>query len=539
MTDPVLTIDGLSVRFPGATAVEDVSLALLPDEVLAVVGESGSGKSVTALAVLGLLPPGATATGSVAFDGQELLGLDEEALRRVRGARIALVFQEPSTALNPVERVGWQIGEVLRAHGVKSRQARAERVGELLGQVGIPPERARDYPHQFSGGQKQRIVLALALAADPDVLIADEPTTALDVTVQAEILALLRELQRGRRLAVLLITHNMGVVADLADRVAVMRDGRVLETQDVRRLFAAPSTEYARELLASVPRLGRQGRAVRPATEAAPVFAVDDLVVDYPGRKAALDRITLAVTPGEVLGLVGESGSGKTTLGRVAVGRLGAASGTVRLFGTDLAGLGRRELRALRKRIGVVHQDPAASLDPRRTVLESITEPLDVHRVGTPATRVARAEELLEQVALGRSYGSRLPRELSGGQRQRVALARALALEPDLLLADEPTSALDVSVQASVLELFAELQEAHGFACLFISHDLAVVNQVADRVAVMRNGQLVESGPTGEVLTRPSSAYTRALVDSVPVPDPDEQRARRLPTVLTSLKNTA
>jgi len=527
----LLQIKDLTVRFPGVTAVRDLALELHRDEVLAVVGESGSGKSVTALAVLGLLPRTAAVSGSIVLDGQELLGLDEERLRRVRGARIALVFQEPSTALNPVERVGWQIGEVLRAHGTASRRERRERAAELLAQVGIPPERARDYPHQFSGGQKQRIVLALALAADPDVLIADEPTTALDVTVQAEILALLRELQRDRELAVLLITHNMGVVADLADRVAVMRSGRVLETQDVHRIFAAPSTPYARRLLASVPQLGVQDPPAldvpASAPKSPPAFAVTDLVVDYPGHPAALDRVTLSVAPGEVLGIVGESGSGKSTLGRVATGRLRPSSGTARLFGTDLAPLRRSDLRALRRRVGVVHQDPAASLDPRRTVLESITEPLDIHRVGTPAERVARAEELLDQVALTRDHGARLPRELSGGQRQRVALARALVLEPALLLADEPTSALDVSVQATVLELFAELQRRHGFACLFISHDLAVVDQVADRVAVLRSGRLLELGPADQVLTRPTSDYTLELLESVPLPDPEAQRARR------------
>ncbi|WP_018653393.1 dipeptide ABC transporter ATP-binding protein [Actinomadura flavalba] len=524
----LLRIGNLGVRFPGTTAVEGVDLELERDEVLAVVGESGSGKSVTALAVMGLLPAGATATGSVTLDGRELLGAPEEELRRVRGARIALVFQEPSTALNPVERVGWQIGEVLRAHGTPRRE-RAARVAELLTSVGIPPERARDYPHRFSGGQKQRIVLALALAVDPDVLIADEPTTALDVTVQAEILALLRDLRRERRLAVLLITHNIGVVADLADRVAVMRDGRVVETQDVRGLFAAPATEYARRLLAAVPRLEAHDRPARPAPAKEPVLAVEDLRVDHPGRPATLDGITLAVAPGEVLGLVGESGSGKTTLGRVAVGRLRPASGTVRLFGQDLPGLSRSELRALRRRVGVVHQDPAASLDPRRTVLESITEPLDVHRIGTPAARASRAHDLLDQVALHRDHARRLPRELSGGQRQRVALARALALEPDLLLADEPTSALDVSVQAAVLDLFTELQERHGFACVFISHDLAVVNQVADRVAVLRGGRLIELGTARDVLTTPSTPYTRTLVDSVPVPDPVAQRSRHAP----------
>ncbi|WP_141014937.1 ABC transporter ATP-binding protein/permease [Nocardioides sambongensis] len=548
VAEPVLQIEHLAISFSHPRpAVEDISVTVRRGEVLALVGESGSGKSMTARAVLGLLPPGARATGSIRYGGTELLGLDEKGLDGIRGSEIAMVFQEPQTALNPVRTIGWQLKEALRAHGVRSRSAVRERSLELLAQVEIPePEkRLGYYPHQLSGGQKQRVVLALALANEPALLLADEPTTALDVTVQAEVLRLLRRIRERTGTSIVLITHNMGVVAEIADRVLVLQAGNVVETGETRALFAAPREPYTRHLLGSVPRLpGRDEADTAPPSGATAVAALpageveppavqfDGVHVRYGSQRRgrsfpAVTGVDLTVAAGEVVGLVGESGSGKTTLGRLAAGLVPLAGGTVRLGGQDLHGGGRSRVRALRRGLAFVHQDPEASLDPRFSIRASIREPLDVHRLGTRQARDARVEELLDAVQLPVSYGDRRPRELSGGQRQRVALARALALEPTLLVADEPTSALDVSVQATVLTLFADLQRELGFACLFISHDLAVVHQVAHRVAVLRAGRLVETGPVAEVFTRPRADYTRRLLDAVPVPDP-ARRGRRV-----------
>ncbi|MBU2695360.1 ABC transporter ATP-binding protein [Pimelobacter sp. 30-1] len=544
---PVLEIEHLAISFAQPRpAVEDVSVALERGEILALVGESGSGKSMTARAVLGLLPPGAQATGSIRYDGEELLGLPEAELDRFRGARIAMVFQEPQTALNPVRTVGWQLREALRAHGLRSRKAARERAIELLRAVEIPePERRLgSYPHQLSGGQKQRVVLALALANEPEVLLADEPTTALDVTVQAEILRLLDRIREQTGTAIVLITHNMGVVAEIADRVVVLQAGNVVEEGETRALFAHPREPYTKTLLASVLRLPEAGTQATPgpsvpaaavivADEVTPAVEFRDVHVHYGSSRRgrafpAISEVSLTVAPGEVLGLVGESGSGKTTLGRLAAGLVPLADGQVLLRGRDVLAAPRSERRNLRRGLAFVHQDPEASLDPRLSVGASIREPLDIHQVGTTDERDARVAELLEAVQLPTSYAGRRPRELSGGQRQRIALARALALEPSLLVADEPTSALDVSVQARVLELFRDLQERLGFACLFISHDLAVVHQVADRVAVLRAGRLVEEGPVSAVFTHPSEDYTRRLLDAVPVPDPSRRRGRRV-----------
>ncbi|WP_418060943.1 dipeptide ABC transporter ATP-binding protein [Pimelobacter simplex] len=543
---PVLEIEHLAISFAQPRpAVEDVSVALERGEILALVGESGSGKSMTARAVLGLLPPGAQATGSIRYDGEELLGLPEAELDRFRGARIAMVFQEPQTALNPVRTVGWQLREALRAHGLRSRKAARERAIELLRAVEIPePERRLgSYPHQLSGGQKQRVVLALALANEPEVLLADEPTTALDVTVQAEILRLLDRIREQTGTAIVLITHNMGVVAEIADRVVVLQAGNVVEEGETRALFAHPREPYTKTLLASVLRLPEAGPQATPgpavpaaaivADEVTPAVEFRDVHVHYGSSRRgrafpAISEVSLTVAPGEVLGLVGESGSGKTTLGRLAAGLVPLADGQVLLRGRDVLAAPRSERRNLRRGLAFVHQDPEASLDPRLSVGASIREPLDIHQVGTTGERDARVAELLEAVQLPASYAGRRPRELSGGQRQRIALARALALEPSLLVADEPTSALDVSVQARVLELFRDLQERLGFACLFISHDLAVVHQVADRVAVLRAGRLVEEGPVSAVFTHPSEDYTRRLLDAVPVPDPSRRRGRRV-----------
>ncbi|MFE9784923.1 dipeptide ABC transporter ATP-binding protein [Nocardia salmonicida] len=619
--DPVLGIDELTVGFGDKTVVDGVSLRVHRGEVVALVGESGSGKSLTARSVLGLLPETARAGGSIRLGGTQVIGAAESALRDLRGTKAAMVFQEPQTALNPVQKIGTQIAQALRAHGVTDKAVVRARAIDLLTAVDIPePDKRLDwYPHQLSGGQKQRVVIALALSGEPELLITDEPTTALDVTVQAEILDLLRSLQRQRGTAILFITHNLGVVAEIADRVVVMREGRVVEERTVFGLFAEPGEEYTRTLLAAVPRLpavsSRGGDpvpvaevdAVSPggaeaalATEATgddqttvrhedevdasdggdsesadltdqsdddvptepsernvrrilrrvvvrgpavvaekgggrgeseyrDVLRIDDLSVVYPGRHGgasfpALQDISLTLGPREVLGLVGESGSGKSTLGRTALGLVPATSGRVELQGVALAGLSRRELRGLRKHVALVHQDVSASLDPRRTVADAIGEPLQVHRAASGTLLRAKIATLLESVRLPRDYAQRRPGELSGGQRQRVALARALALAPRLLVADEPTSALDVSVQAQVLDLFADLRAEYGFASLFISHDLAVVHQVADRVVVLRQGRIVETGEARAVFAAPAQEYTRRLVDAVPVPDPATAR---------------
>lgn len=551
--ETVIEITDLSVSFAtdagNVRAVDGVSLTVHAGEVLAVVGESGSGKSVTAKTILGLLPETATTRGAVVLSSKDgstrsdIVTLDGAGLRRVRGRDAAMVFQEPSTALNPVYPVGWQIIEGLRAHGRYSRAEARTKAVDVLRLVGIPdPEHRIDhYPHQFSGGQKQRIVIAQALVLDPGVIIADEPTTALDVTVQAEILDLIRRCRDEFGAAVVLITHNMGVVADLADRVAVMYSGEIVEQAPVRELFAAPAHPYTRALLDAVPRVG-QGTAharTRAAArepgwaEQTPVVEARDLEITYPGRLRqpgfrAVDRVSLAIRPGEVLGLVGESGSGKTTIGRAIAGLTTVTGGSLRVLGVEMNGVRERRIRPLRNRIGFVFQDPATSFNPLLTIAECVAEPLVVHGRASDA-RAARGkvDELLESVQLPRAYGDRYPHELSGGQRQRASLARALALDPELLIADEPTSALDVSVQARVLELFAELQESLGFACLFISHDLAVVDLLADRIAVLHRGRLVEEGTGEQVLGAPREEYTQRLLASLPVPDPEEQAARR------------
>jgi peptide/nickel transport system ATP-binding protein len=549
----VVDIENLSVTFAtdagDVPAVRGVSLSVTAGEVLAIVGESGSGKTVTARSILGLLPETALTRGAILLtskDGastHDVVTLARRDLGDVRGRDAAMVFQEPSTALNPVFPVGWQIAEGLRAHGDYSKKEARAKAIDVMRRVGIPnpEERVDHYPHQFSGGQKQRIVIAQALALDPGVIIADEPTTALDVTVQAEILDLLRRCRDEFGTAIVLITHNMGVVADLADRVAVMYQGRIVEQADVRTLFSAPQDEYTRGLLGSVPRLG-EGRArtadraaARPAgwQELTPVVEARDLRIVYPGRLrqpdfVAVDGVSFSIRPGEVLGLVGESGSGKTTIGRAIAGLTKVTGGSLTVHGAEMNGVKERAFRPLRERIGFVFQDPASSFNPLLTIADAVAEPLVVHRrAKNPQEARGRVDELLEAVQLPKSFGDRFPHELSGGQRQRASLARALALDPELLIADEPTSALDVSVQKRVLELFDELQRELGFACLFISHDLAVVDLLADRIAVLYKGELVEEGTGAQVLGAPQHPYTQRLLASLPVPDPDEQARRR------------
>ncbi|KQM58357.1 dipeptide ABC transporter ATP-binding protein [Agreia sp. Leaf210] len=536
--------DGGAVR-----AVDGVSIAVRPREIVAIVGESGSGKSVTAKSILGLVPATATSSGSILLRSRDrsrttdIVGANSGTLRGLRGEDVAMVFQEPSTALNPVYTVGWQIAEGIRAHGSVSRADAKKQAIDILRRVGIPdPEtRVNYYPHQFSGGQKQRVVIAMALVLNPGLIVADEPTTALDVTVQAEILDLLRRLRDEFDTAIVLITHNMGVVADLADRVVVMYQGKVVEEADSRTLFASPQADYTKQLLAAVPHIG-QGEAraaVRTqerldrASSSTPVVAARDLVIEYPGRLGrggfrAVNGVSFEIREGEVLGLVGESGSGKTTIGRAIAGLSKVTGGSLNVLGREMLGIKERSFRSARVDIGFVFQDPASSFNPLLTIAECVAEPLVVH--GRAAdTRDARAQvdELLEAVQLPRAFGDRYPHELSGGQRQRASLARSIALRPKLLIADEPTSALDVSVQARVLELFTELQREFGFASLFISHDLAVVDMLADRIAVLYKGELVEEGTGAEVLGSPRHPYTQRLLASLPVPDPVEQQTRR------------
>ncbi|WP_216894486.1 ABC transporter ATP-binding protein [Nocardia alni] len=549
-----LSIESLSVTFATdagtVNAVDDVSYEVYPGEVLAIVGESGSGKSVSSRTAIGLLPKTARVRGLVTVGSHTITSMSEKQLTALRGGEISMVFQEPGSALDPLFTVGFQICEALRAHTKLSRKSAKTRAVELLRMVGLPdPEhRVNFYPHQLSGGQKQRVMIAIAIACEPKVIIADEPTTALDVTVQAEILELLRDLRDRIGSAIVLITHNMGVVADLADRVVVMRDGHVVETAPVHDLFAAPREQYTRDLLAAVPHLGAgldtassdapqedslptAATAGEPAT-AETVLEVVDLVVEFAGALGrssfrAVDSVSLTIARGETLGLVGESGSGKTTIGRCVAGLQRASSGIVRIEGQDLTGLSERKLRPVRKRLGFVFQDPATSLNPRLTVGQCVAEPLVVHRAANGEALRSRVRSLLDAVQLPAGAEDRYPHELSGGQRQRASLARALVLNPDLLIADEPTSALDVSVQATVLELFADLQREFGWACLFISHDLAVVDQLAGRIMVLRNGSVVEQGTRDEILRHPEQEYTQRLVAAVPVPDPVEQRRRR------------
>jgi peptide/nickel transport system ATP-binding protein len=536
--------DGGAVR-----AVDGVSIAVRPREIVAIVGESGSGKSVTAKSILGLVPATATSSGSILLRSRDrsrttdIVGAGASTLRDLRGEDVAMVFQEPSTALNPVYTVGWQIAEGIRAHGSVSRSDAKKQAIDILRRVGIPdPEnRVNYYPHQFSGGQKQRVVIAMALVLNPGLIVADEPTTALDVTVQAEILDLLRRLRDEFDTAIVLITHNMGVVADLADRVVVMYEGKVVEEADARTLFASPRADYTKQLLAAVPHIG-QGElraAVRTQerldrkSSATPVVVARDLVIEYPGRLGrggfrAVNGVSFEIKEGEVLGLVGESGSGKTTIGRAIAGLSKVTGGSLSVLGREMNGIRERAFRSARVDIGFVFQDPASSFNPLLTIAECVAEPLVVHGRAVDA-RDARnqVDDLLEAVQLPRSFGDRYPHELSGGQRQRASLARSIALRPKLLIADEPTSALDVSVQARVLELFTELQREFGFASLFISHDLAVVDLLADRIAVLYKGELVEEGTGAEVLGAPKHPYTQRLLASLPVPDPVEQMARR------------
>ncbi len=553
--DELARIEDLSVSFMtdagSIRAIDGVGFTIPRRTVVGVVGESGSGKSVTARSIIKLLPETAATSGAVYLAGREdgtgvdVLSLTGEDLRRMRGDRAAMVFQEPGAVLNPVFTIGWQIAEGLRAHGVTDRRELRRRCIEILRKVGIPdPETRVDYyPHQFSGGQKQRIVIAMALVLNPGLILADEPTTALDVTVQAEILDLLRLARDEFGASVLIITHNMGVIADIADQVVVMYRGRVVEQGDVEQVFYHPRDEYTKRLLAAVPRIGQrivvhdeQGRRIERGDDWRDrplAVSARDLTITYPGHLmqpdfVAVDGVDFDIHQGEVLGLVGESGSGKSTTGRAIAGLQRVSGGSLKVLGVEMNGVREKDFRPHRARIGFVFQDPGSSFDPLMTIAQNVAEPLIVHG-RYPSVQEARkyVGDLLEMVQLPRAYMDRFPHELSGGQRQRASLARALALRPDLLIADEPTSALDVSVQAKVLQLFARLQTEIGFACLFITHDLAVVDMLADRIMVMHHGRIVEHGDASQIMEHPSDPYTRRLLASLPVPDPREQRVHR------------
>ena len=539
MTKPILEVRDFCVDFwvdgTWYPAAINMNFDLNPGQVIAIVGESGSGKSTTAMGLMDLLASNARRSGSIRIKDTEMLGAKPSLMRKFRGKEVAYIFQEPMTALNPVYTIGFQIVETLRTHFDMGPKTARTRAIELISLVEIPnPEQSFDkYPHQLSGGQRQRAMIAQALACDPGLLVADEPTTALDVTIQAEILDLMRGLKSKLNSAILLITHDMGVVADMADEIIVMKDGLTVEHGTADQIFNRPSHPYTKELLAAVPKLGSGKKRVLAIDKGAqPVMRMENVTIEYPKRGripafVAVKDFNLEIYPGEIVGLVGESGSGKTTVGRAAIGLLPVKAGKLEIVGKDISKATQKELFPIRRHTGIVFQDPASSLNPRLPIGESIGEPIFLAKLAKGDELNKRVEDLLEQVELPRSYRNRFPHELSGGQRQRVGIARALALTPDLLIADEPTSALDVSVQARFLDLLLNLQDKLKFACLFISHDLAVVDILAHRIAVMQEGRLVEVGDRDSILKNAKDAYTRRLIAAVPVPDPEEQRKRR------------
>ena len=541
MSEPILKVKDFTVEFwvDGVwyPAAVNMNFQIAPGEVLAIVGESGSGKSTTGMGLMSLLATNARMYGSVQVKGHEMIGAKPSVLRKYRGKEVAYIFQEPMTALNPVYTIGFQIVETLRTHFDMGPHQAKDRAIELLTLVDIPNPAGsfNKYPHQLSGGQRQRAMIAQALACDPGLLVADEPTTALDVTVQAEILDLMRGLKDKLNSAILLITHDMGVVADMADEILVMKDGLTVEHGTADQIFNRPSHPYTKELLGAVPKLGSSVKRILkadPSKGSAPVLNLENVTIEYPKRGripafTAVKEFNLQIFPGEIVGLVGESGSGKTTVGRAAIGLLPIKAGKIEIVGTDISHATQKDLFAIRRHTGIVFQDPASSLNPRLPIGESIGEPIFLAGLAKGESLNTMIEDLLDQVELPRSYRNRYPHELSGGQRQRVGIARALALTPDLLIADEPTSALDVSVQARFLDLLQDLQDKLKFACLFISHDLAVVDILTHRIAVMQDGRLVEVGERDQILKHAKDPYTQRLIAAVPVPNPAEQKIRR------------
>ncbi len=565
---PILSIEGLSVAFLGARkswnkVIEGLSFDISPGETVALVGESGSGKSVTSLSVMGLLDPATSRVeGSIRLAGHDVLKLDEAGMiRHIRGQAAAMIFQEPMTSLHPIYRVGDQITEALTSHHALSRPEARKQAIALLERVRIPnaARRMDDYPHAFSGGMRQRVMIAMALASRPKLLIADEPTTALDVTVQGEILDLLKDLQAEYGMAMLFITHDMGVVAEIADRTVVMLRGRAVEQGPTAEIFATPREPYTKALLASVPVLGSMKGEPAPlrfplvdmqtghAGEALPlqsspdlsrpILDVQDLVTRFDVRGGMLNRriarvhavenVSFRIFPGETLSLVGESGCGKSTTGKSIIRLNDRSTGSVTMSGDELFTLRPEALRQKRREIQMIPQDPLASMNPRMTVGDALVEPFTEHRLGTASEGRAKAATLMEQVGLTRAMLERYPHEFSGGQRQRVCIARALMLDPKLIIADESVSALDVSVKAQVVNLLLDIQDRLGIAFLFISHDIAVVERVSHRIAVMYMGEIVEIGPRAEIMERPRHPYTRQLIGAVTVPDPARRHLRR------------
>ena len=540
MADPILTVRGLDVRFrlPDGEvhAVKGIDMQVMPRETVAIVGESGSGKSQAVMAAMGLIASNGRATGSVSYRGQELIGMRHRRLNRIRGAKITMIFQEPMTSLDPLYRVGDQIAEPLVQHGGLTRRRARDRAIELLRlvQVQRPESRVDAYPHELSGGQRQRVMIAMALANDPDILIADEPTTALDVTIQAQILQLLKELQARLGMAVIFITHDLGIVRRFADRVYVMRRGEVVEEGPVARVFSKPSHDYTKMLLAAEPEGAKPPVSEHAAAllEAGNINVVFSLGGGWFGGKAfelrAVDGVSLSLHQGQTIGIVGESGSGKSTLGRALL-RLLPCEGRIRFEGRDLTALDLKNERWLRRELQIVFQDPYGSLSPRLTVGQIVTEGLLVHEPAlSRAERGRRAVQALEEVQLDPAMRNRYPHEFSGGQRQRIAIARIMILKPKVVVLDEPTSALDRSVQKEIVELLRRLQEAHGLSYLFISHDLAVVRAMADEVIVMKEGRVVERGSTEEVFADPKDPYTQALMAAALAGGLDREVARAM-----------
>ncbi|MCI1001561.1 ABC transporter ATP-binding protein [Ochrobactrum sp. C6C9] len=551
-TRPVLLVENLTTSFKTAEGwrpvIRDINFHVNAGETVAIVGESGSGKSVTALSTMRLLPPAKSKSeGRILLNGRNLLQVSEAEMRSVRGGSIGMIFQEPMTSLNPVFTIGNQLAEALVLHQKLSWKQAEEEAVRLMERVRIPAARSRlkEYPHKFSGGMRQRVMIAMALACRPKLLIADEPTTALDVTIQAEILHLIRELQQEENMAVLFITHDMGVVAEVADRTVVMFRGDMVETGRTEELFAAPREIYTKSLLASIPRLRTMGDATAPKrfpavdpktgqaaegsqtkplpADRAPLLEATNIVVRFElpnGRIHAVEDVSFDLRPGETLALVGESGCGKSTTGRTIMRLLQPTSGSIVIDGQDVTKLGASQLREMRRNAQMIFQDPFASLNPRIRIGAAIAEPILAHKMMGKGEARARVAELLEQVGLSASVADRFPHEFSGGQRQRISIARALALKPKLIVADEAVSALDVSVKAQVANLLLDLQEQHDLAYLFISHDMAVVERISHRVAVMYLGEIVEIGPREAIFGNPQHPYTRRLIEAVPIPDP-------------------